>query len=991
MASSADWIHRLTEILEQVLPGQAPIKDFVHHNTLHGFQSLPFPEAVASAARLTGTRGYLPEAYFREFLTQGRIDRSDLVAVLQQQMGDDLLTTLVEGVYLSTATDGVGEKVPLRRLDVLLASFVTSLEPLTHRQLRWRATELGVLKTQPELWQTCLDVLGFTWKEIESSQPSIQEKPLLPSWPELIDRLGKDWTLRGLLLFLTGEDLFNYLRPTLIRHLAAHLDQGLAPWSNPARCKGFYAAWRESAYTDLIWSLAGLLYPGTTGPLYQWITTLPNTAIETIHVELTRLGLPEERWIGYLERLALELPGWSGMFLWRHHHPNYDHSTVPVDMEDYLAVRLVLERIYADALCRRHWGVEARLSLLENVSFEVPPVVSPPLSPACSRVWPLFSLAQHLGLDAATLRGMGQSGAERMLAILGELDEQQRGYLWLNAYERHYRESIFATLAANHGRGKWAQREVSPQTQLVFCMDDREEGLRRHLEEGNPHIETLGAAAHFNVPHRWRGIDASEAVALAPVIPTPVIPVHEVCERARSEDEGQHHAKRHALRRRAVRGLHRGTRRGLLTPALLSAVAALPASVALMAQTLIPARWDRWLRRMANTFDTLVTTTINLTVTTNDHPPPTPDFPSLGFTDIEQVDRVRSFLLGNGLTYGFAPLVAVIGHASHSLNNPHVSAYNCGACAGRYSGPNARVVAAMANRPSVRGLLAAEGIVIPNGTWFLGAEHDTCDESITWSDVEDLPPNHRPAFDALCIEMAAACREHARERCRRFVSASFELSPKQALHHVIGRAADFSQVRPELGHATNACAFIGRRAMSRGAFFDRRAFLISYDPTQDGDGTVLERHLLTNGAVGAGINLEYYFSTVDNDRHGCGSKVMHNIAGLLGVMDGANSDLRTGLPRQMIEIHEAMRLLVVIEQKTEVITTLYQRQPALQELVGNAWVIIAAKDPDSPAIHLFDPKQGWQLWQGSRDVPRVKRSIDWFLNHREARPPVLLG
>ena len=35
------------------------------------------------------------------------------------------------------------------------------------------------------------------------------------------------------------------------------------------------------------------------------------------------------------------------------------------------------------------------------------------------------------------------------------------------------------------------------------------------------------------------------------------------------------------------------------------------------------------------------------------------------------------------------------------------------------------------------------------------------------------------------------------------------------------------------------------------------------------------------------------------------------IAGLLGVMDGAQSDLRTGLPWQMVEIHEPTRLAIV--------------------------------------------------------------------------------
>jgi len=210
------------------------------------------------------------------------------------------------------------------------------------------------------------------------------------------------------------------------------------------------------------------------------------------------------------------------------------------------------------------------------------------------------------------------------------------------------------------------------------------------------------------------------------------------------------------------------------------------------------------------------------------------------------------------------------------------------------------------------------------------------------------------------------------------------------LRHVWGRRHDWSQARPELGHATNACAFIGRRAMSRGAFFDRRAFLISYDPTQDAEGKVLERHLLINGAVGAGISLEYFFSTANNEHFGCGSKITHNVSGYVGVMQGAASDLVTGLPRQMIEVHEAMRLLVVIEQTLELITAVYQRQPPLQELVGKGWVIVVAKDPDSGLMHLFDPALGWQPWEGKRDVSAVTQSTDWFSGKRDPLPPALL-
>ena len=91
-------------------------------------------------------------------------------------------------------------------------------------------------------------------------------------------------------------------------------------------------------------------------------------------------------------------------------------------------------------------------------------------------------------------------------------------------------------------------------------------------------------------------------------------------------------------------------------------------------------------------------------------------------------------------------------------------------------------------------------------------------------------------------------------------------------------------------------------------------------------------------------------------------------------MEGADSDLRTGLPWQMVEIHEPMRLLVVVEQSTAVLTAIVQRQPALQELINNAWIVVAAKDPESGVITRYCPRRGWLPWSGPVVLPQVARS-----------------
>jgi uncharacterized protein YbcC (UPF0753/DUF2309 family) len=98
--------------------------------------------------------------------------------------------------------------------------------------------------------------------------------------------------------------------------------------------------------------------------------------------------------------------------------------------------------------------------------------------------------------------------------------------------------------------------------------------------------------------------------------------------------------------------------------------------------------------------------------------------------------------------------------------------------------------------------------------------------------------------------------------------------------------------------------------------------------------------------VCAGINLEYYFSRVDNQRFGAGSKLPLNLVGLHGVMSGSLSDLRTGLPRQMVEIHEPTRLPVVVFAPRQRVAEVVDRLPAVQRLVVGGWIRLAVIDAE---------------------------------------------
>jgi hypothetical protein len=410
----------------------------------------------------------------------------------------------------------------------------------------------------------------------------------------------------------------------------------------------------------------------------------------------------------------------------------------------------------------------------------------------------------------------------------------------------------------------------------------------------------------------------------------------------------------------------------------------------MLGKSYLPLGFGQWVKHLRRSVDMPIPTKLEFSALHADSSRSSQQN-QMGFTDTEQADKVGGFLRMIGLTDGFATLVVIMGHGSTSQNNPHAAAYECGACSGRHSGPNARVFAAMANRPEVRALLAAQGIHVPADTWFVGAEHDTCDEHIPWFDTHKVPAALHPEWLALQAALTLASQHSAHERCRKLASAPRKPTLRQASQHIAGRAVDYSQARPELGHATNACALIGRRAVTRGSFLDRRCFLISYDCIRDPSGKILENILLNAGPVGAGINLEYYFSTVNNACYGAGTKVTHNLTGLFGVMEGVFSDLRTGLPQQMIEIHEAMRLLVIVEAKTATVGEIYARQPPLQELIGGGWLIVAVKDPDSRAIELFVPDTGFVRWEGEmRELPSVKRSVDWYAGDYGHLEPALV-
>ena len=109
--------------------------------------------------------------------------------------------------------------------------------------------------------------------------------------------------------------------------------------------------------------------------------------------------------------------------------------------------------------------------------------------------------------------------------------------------------------------------------------------------------------------------------------------------------------------------------------------------------------------------------------------------------------------------------------------------------------------------------------------------------------------------------------------------------------------------------------------------------------------------------VCGGINLAYYFAKVDDQKFGSGSKLPHNIVGLFGVANGIEGDIRPGLPKQMVEVHDPMRLMCIIEHYPEIVLEVLTKAPNTFQWYQNDWIKLVVIHPETKELFLFKKDQ----------------------------------
>ena len=1002
-------IRAMIYVAGERIPYFWPMRGFIHHNPLHGFEHLPFTQGVAEGEALFHARGYLTRAQYQQARANGRIDDDALAHRISAFAAD---RPDVGGVDLAHWLYTLATQMPAP----LTLGGVPSADDLT-----------AVLAGQP---------LGAV---ADGAEDAAMRASLFDGRTvyEAVDALF-------------GTGIAEELDELTIKSCLDFFDEGQSSWTMPDRELGFFRAWREVARRNARFYLRRLRIGRVLGE-----SEAPE---EVIAHAMRTLGVPEEAWQAYFARELARLHGWAGFIAWRASARTYYWATqYPGDLVDYLAVRLTL----AVALLSERAGhrrIPVSMPELVRVAAERPEETGLRLAWHAREVAPALAhladdaLAQgntarigdvylrHCRIRRQTMGDRLVDGVRELARTAGEADalarldaagvarlvdavaafERAEGAIWLQAAEARAIGQLLAmaTPGADGGQSK------RPFVQALFCIDTRSERIRRHLERAGDY-QTFGIAGFFGVPVSFMELGKGSETHLAPVLLRPKNLVPELSLVGALDEPA------FTMLGKALHDL----KESVFSPFVTVEAVGMLFGVDMVGKTVAPRSYLEWRNRLdgrkaptrllidkfsreqADSIVRAVQRAVIVKAVRHEfglkredvtdfairelrelalgNADSAPTFSALagadaarldafvarlrtvyridrafageqmerlgriGFTLDEQVAYVRQALRAIGLTKTFSRFVLLVGHGSRSQNNPYESALDCGACGGNHGLVSARVLAQMANHPGVRRGLREKGIEIPGDTWFVPALHDTTTDEIKLVDVDLMPSSHLVYLDRLRQGLGAAARLCAAERIPTLVPAAAPMTPEKAALAARRNALDWSQVRPEWGLARNAWFVIARRDTTRGGAFEGRAFLHSYDYRVDPKRRLLENILTGPLVVGQWINMEHYFSTVDNARFGSGSKVYHNVAGRFGVMSGNLSDLRTGLPAQTVlkdgePYHEPMRLITAIEAPFEHAKRAIEAVVAVKRLVINGWIRMLVLDPETDKTYLYE-------------------------------------
>lgn len=689
------------------------------------------------------------------------------------------------------------------------------------------------------------------------------------------------------------------------RWCAAYFDEGQASWQMPVRHMSPWAAWRESMRHDRNAEALGVK------DFRRIIADLPADPVAAIRLIVEAIGIPERAAADYLHRALFDIGGWAAYvryLVW----DNGLYGRADNRLIELLAIRMAwgyaLFRQRTDAEFQAAWAAEMR--------------------------------------QAAELPDDAGLSADPELAV---------DLLFQDAYEIAWQRQLLAKLAREDQAPQPFQMPRQPgrkALQAAFCIDVRSEVYRRALEQMAPGTETIGFAGFFGYPIEYIPIGRETGGAHCPVLLTPAFTITEMVGGASADEEIEVLGLR-LLRRRAAKAWKSFKQSAVSSFSFVEA----------MGLAFAPK---------------LVGDALGLTRTVSDPNTDGLDGDVIGklgprldcqvvggrmtcLTAEQRLNQAEAVLKGMSLTKDFARLVLLAGHGSTTANNPHASGLDCGACGGHTGEASARIAADILNDPAVRIGLRSRGIAIPDDTWFLGALHDTTTDQISIFDRGRVPAALRGELSELdgWLDKASALARRERSRFLALDKPDGDIDAQ-----VLRRSRDWAQVRPEWGLAGNGAFIAAPRERTLGIDLGGRSFLHNYDWSQDEGFGVLKLIMTAPMVVASWINLQYYGSTVNNRVWGAGNKVLHNVVGTLGVLEGNAGDLKTGLAWQSVHdgerlMHEPLRLNVFIEAPLAAITDIILAHTMVQDLVDNQWLHLWALDETGRVAHRYHRDGEW--------------------------------
>ncbi|MFO1062789.1 MAG: putative inorganic carbon transporter subunit DabA [Pirellulales bacterium] len=585
----------------------------------------------------------------------------------------------------------------------------------------------------------------------------------------------------------------------------------------------------------------------------------------SIQRSLDALQLAEIQATSYLEELIQVVRGWSGL-LNSFRDSNYPctESVRRFSIAELLAVLLLLDRVFiAEQL-----GCETDCIRVEDWSrtLERKQFQSTRAQLVATRQTWIYRVACHLNWSPERLHALQAADWSALQHELNGYSDLDRRFTAQEAFESDYRRAVCGKLEEHASQFPLAESRDTPEFLVITCAEPNQESIRRHIESICPQAETVGTAGFFNLDITVKDHRSHHFLPRAPA----------------------NVRKRHKLAENDLSS---------------------------------PATYFTSFRDGSDANPIHAQSQADSFVSPNDAQT------AIGFTVSEMSAVVAPVLIETGIIDRLPRLVIVMGHESSSVNNLYESADNCTFCSKESVHANVRAFVQMANDTRVRDALNADGVTIPQSSFFVGAIHDTCSDELIFLIPNEIPLLHAEQLQSIAARLRQAAQLNAEERCKE-LNAGPKLLGAAASAHCIERQQSGAYALPEAGLMGNALCIFGRRELTRALDLNRRAFLFSYDSIRDDDElSGLARMLTANLPIAADICFDYWFSKTSPQHFGAGRKAELTVVAKLAAANDSNSDLRIGLPWEMVQRHEPMRLLVLLDAPHDAILRMLDRHP----------------------------------------------------------------